>query len=93
MEELLNEVINQTIPRKAFIFIIANIIIAFMTVIITSILVIRGVTFDNIIHVDYVITGLFAIMGDIVLIITGIASIQDYRKAMRKRINEIKENK
>jgi len=92
MEKLLNKNIKQTIPTYVVKFIIANIVVMFMVIITTLLLIIRGISIDNVYHIDYLVLGLFIVIGNIMLVITGIASIKDYRKAMYKRIEDIKNN-
>lgn len=91
MEELLRKNIKQSIPTHSVVFIIINIIVLFIVIITVLLLFIRGLLVDNFIHVDYIATGLVMILGNLVLIITSIASIRDYKKAILGCLEDIKE--
>ena len=49
----------------------------------------REYNVNNIIRADFFALGLMCALGDLVLIATGIASIYDYKKRIRKRIDDI----
>lgn len=91
MEGLVRRTLKQMIPTHAVIFIIINIIILFVVMIATLIFTARSIIIDNLIRVDYLVYGIFAMLGNLVLIITGVASIYDYKKVISNCIDDIKE--
>ena len=91
MENLLRRVIKQTVPTHAVKFIITNIISFFLVILVTLAFVIREYNINNIIRADFFALGLFTALGNIVLIITGLASIKDYKRVILQCLEDIKE--
>lgn len=91
MENLLRRVIKQTVPTHAVKFIISNIICFFLVILVTLTFIIREYNINNIIRADFFALGLFTALGNIVLMITGLASIKDYKRVILKCLEDIKE--
>jgi len=91
VEDLLRRTIKQSVPTHAVKFIIANITCFFLVIIGTFLLVVREYNINNVIRADFFATGLMMALGNMVLIITGIASIRDYKKTILGCLDDIKE--
>ncbi len=91
MEDLLRRTIKQSVPTHAVKFIIVNIICFFLVIIGTFLLVTREYNINNVIRADFFATGLMMALENIVLIVTGIVSIRDYKKTILGCLEDIKE--
>lgn len=90
MENLLRRVIKQTVPTHAVKFIVSNIISFFSVILVTLAFIIREYNINNIVRADFFAVGLFMVLGNIVLTITGLASIKDYKRVILQCLEDIK---
>lgn len=90
MENLLRRAIKQNVPTHAVVFIIINIVSFFSVIFAASILILKAYLISNVIRVDVFAVGIFAALGNIVLIVTGIVSIFDYKRVILHCLEDIK---
>ena len=92
MEELLKRIIKQTVPTHAMIFIIISIVSLFIVTILILGIMLTTFLSENSIRVDLIIFEIIVLMGYLGFITVGVASIFDYKKAVRQCLENVKKN-